>query len=178
LNRFVGLISLQVEALDHTVGELEIDIEDRWFDSEWRKQSAHPLEQHALTLRPTATCPFPDGSLNGTLSLWLDVLPSSAAKQMPALAIMPPPVVEFEVRVIVYKTRDVPPYDGDPKTKTDMFFRAALSDTQDTDTHWRCATGGGSFNYRLKWDMELPLVGEKGRELTLQCWDFDFPENK
>ena len=28
-------------------------------------------------------------------------------------------------------------------------------DYQDTDTHWRCKKGKGSFNWRMKFDVEL-----------------------
>ena len=59
------------------------------------------------------------------------------------------------------------PFDGDPNTKTDMFFRLWLSTLppKETDTHYRCATGSGSFNWRFKFDVTLPVEGEGLREV-------------
>jgi hypothetical protein len=53
-----------------------------------------------------------------------------------------------------------------------MFIKAAMNDAdeQSSDTHWRCANGRGSFNYRMKWDVELP---RKFFRLRLQAWDQD-----
>jgi hypothetical protein len=63
---------------------------------------------------------------------------------------------------------------------SDMFIKAELtyedsrdrtiSEAQSSDTHWRCADGKGSFNFRMKWDVELP---SKFFRLTLQAWDRD-----
>ncbi|RHZ34298.1 hypothetical protein DYB26_005831, partial [Aphanomyces astaci] len=43
---------------------------------------------------------------------------------------------------------------------------------QTTDTHWRCSTGKGSWNYRLKFTVQMPMKPEYGR-LTIQLWDKD-----
>ena len=63
--------------------------------------------------------------------------------------------------------------------QTDMFFRVWLSTLtpKETDTHLRCADGRGSFNWRFKFDLELPLESEGLRELHVQCWDLGFPHN-
>ena len=107
------------------------------------------------------------------------MLPSREARNLPITKIAPPLVVPFEMRVIVYGTRDIQPYDGDPDTKTDMFFRVWLSTLppKETDTHLRCADGRGSFNWRFKFELELPLKSEGLRELHVQCWDLGFPHN-
>ena len=75
--------------------------------------------------------------------------------------------VRFELRAIVWSTKNVPPFDGDPSTKTDMFFRLWLSTlpAKESDTHYRCATGAGSFNWRFKFDLTLPVEGEGLREV-------------
>ena len=39
-----------------------------------------------------------------------------------------------------------------------------------TDIHWRCATGKGSFNWRMLIDIDLP---HKYPLMRLQCWDQD-----
>ena len=88
----------------------------------------------------------------GLLTFWCDIVPVTHADERAPLTIYPPVPTEFEMRVIVYRTRDVPPHDGDPDTKNDMFFRLWLStqSAKDSDTHFRCGTGVGEFNWRFK----------------------------
>ena len=53
-----------------------------------------------------------------------------------------------------------------------MFVRAFLDSTraQETDTHFRCQDGKGSFNYRLVFDVCTP--GDS-LQLSVQVWDRD-----
>src|SRR5690606_4770306 len=48
-------------------------------------------------------------------------------------------------------------------------------DYQDTDTHWRCKKGKGSFNWRMKFDVELGhnTRAMKFPYLRFQMWDKD-----
>lgn len=43
---------------------------------------------------------------------------------------------------------------------------------QETDTHWRCYAGEGSWNWRLKFPVTLPMKPEMAR-LHIQLWDRD-----
>jgi hypothetical protein len=55
---------------------------------------------------------------------------------------------------------------------SDIFCRAFFNSDVDmqTDTHWRCSNGEGSFNYRLI----LPLKSdEKNFKLQIEAWDKD-----
>ena len=49
---------------------------------------------------------------------------------------------------------------ADSEGTSDVFVRAWLSgdseDRRETDTHWRCADGNPSFNYRLLFDVQSP----------------------
>jgi len=74
---------------------------------------------------------------------------ASKAADIDPLDITGEPDKEFEVRVVIWKTKDL-------KNKTwegctDAFFRLFFDSENDssTDTHWRCSDGKASFNWRI-----------------------------
>ncbi len=72
-------------------------------------------------------------------------------------------------KVVVWKTRDVPAMD-EVTQQSDLFLTGWVGDgkRQSTDTHWRCQTGEGNFNWR--WKFTVPST-EKFPILNVQCWD-------
>ena len=77
----------------------------------------------------------------------------SKAAGLPPRDISPAPVEEFEVRLVIWKTKDIEMMDWEGTS--DVFIRAFFDSEDDklTDTHWRCSNGTGSFNYRLKFKL-------------------------
>ena len=81
-----------------------------------------------------------------------------------AIVIQPPPVVEVEMRVCVFKARNM--VNKDVGGKNDLYFKlnvigldrtsARFSETQSTDIHWFAQKGEGSFNYRNIFPLTLP----------------------
>jgi hypothetical protein len=61
--------------------------------------------------------------------------------------------MEFELRCIIYETREVTLKDLLEKCN-DLFVRGYPGTLahQDTDTHWRCRDRG-SFNWRMKFNL-------------------------
>jgi hypothetical protein len=53
---------------------------------------------------------------------------------------------------------------------SDLYFKVAfgMSGTQATDIHFRAQNGKGSFNWRVKFPIELPLKGEGAGRLSVQ----------
>ncbi|KAG2513554.1 hypothetical protein JM16_007521 [Phytophthora kernoviae] len=164
---------------DDFVGATLIDLEDRWFDAKWqelglspdRPERRKPLEVRPL-FAPSSTLP------QGSLRLWVDILTSAEMKAVRPLDISLPPPQMFEVRVIVYKAKNVTP--GDFTDLSDLFVKCWLQSrddkSQNTDTHWRAKNGRASFNWRMKFDVELPLDPEKEADrghLHFQMWDRD-----
>jgi hypothetical protein len=86
----------------------------------------------------------------------VDIIGPKEAAANPKIDISPLPKEEFELRVIIWGTRDV--IFADELTKcNDLFLKGILgSQTLETDTHWRCRKLG-SFNWRFKFPMSLPL---------------------
>ena len=76
------------------------------------------------------------------------------------------------MRVVVWKTKDLPNMDveGCSDIQCKAYLTSGDGDEHLTDTHWRCQTGSGSFNYRLK----IPC-DSKQEDLTLrvEAWDRD-----
>ena len=61
--------------MDDLVGETFIDIENRWFNQEWRAHDLKPAERRTLKL--------PGSSMSqGKIQLWVDILTPQEAKQV------------------------------------------------------------------------------------------------
>lgn len=78
-----------------------------------------------------------------TLECWVDMLlPQEASLFLPDDVALPPAAM-FEVRVVIWKTKDVVSFDS-VTNMNDLFVRVRLEgcDLQlDTDTHWRSKKG-------------------------------------
>jgi hypothetical protein len=79
-------------------------------------------------------------------------------------------VKEYEMRFIIWKTKDVEMMDFEGTS--DVYCRTFLDPDEDhfTDTHWRCTTGKASFNWRN-------LIKIRSQQdqylLNIQTWDKD-----
>ncbi|RHY50693.1 hypothetical protein DYB38_011969 [Aphanomyces astaci] len=96
----------------------------------------------------------------GSLRLWLDILTPVEATASPAVDISLPPIETFEVRVVIYKAKDVVP--GDELSElSDLFVKCWMQSNNDkaqhTDIHRRAKNGKASFNWRMKFDIALPV---------------------
>jgi hypothetical protein len=78
------------------------------------------------------------------------------AGSTPRIDITPFPREEFEIRVIIWGTKDC--VFKDPATKCNDLYLVGIhgNKTLETDTHWRCRDKG-SFNWRFKYNVMLPL---------------------
>jgi len=110
----------------------------------------------------------------GKLELWVDLMSEEQALEYPLVDVAPPPDTLYELRVIIWKSANVPAFDSITKMN-DLYVRAQFGKKwMSTDTHLRCKKGAGSWNYRLKWSsLKLPLKRLESR-LSLQIWDRDF----
>lgn len=164
---------------DDFVGATIIDLEDRWFNAKWQELGLSPMRPEArkpLEVRPLFA---PSSTLpQGSLRIWVDILSGAEINVVRPLNISLPPPQIFEVRVIVYKAKNVTA--GDFTDLSDLFVKCWLQNrddrSQSTDTHWRAKHGRASFNWRMKFDIELPLDPEKEADrghLHLQMWDRD-----
>ena len=125
-----------------------------------------PLEMRPLW-KPSSS------NQQGVLQCWVDILNKDDTDRFPPVDIKPPPPEKFEMRLIVWKTRDVVAMDT-VTNQNDLFVRCWMEEDdknkQQTDCHYRCKHGKGSFNWRMKFNMELP---QKFPYLHIQMWDRD-----
>jgi hypothetical protein len=158
---------------DDLIGSVRIDIENRWFTTDWRTLDLKPVEIHQVRL-PTRETP------QGTLRLWLDILEPEKTKEHPLIDIKPPPPQEFELRVVCWSVWDCP--DMDWEGMSDLYCQFRCSSTNKfvrTDTHYRAQGGKGNFNWRVKFPILLPKHFGSARlglalpQLTMQIWDRD-----
>merc|ERR1719487_2011624 len=158
-NRFIDLKSHQL------IGETVVDIEDRWFHNRWQelnqedketKVPLKPIEARPLYMTGTST-------QQGLLQLWGEVLPVETARAAPPTKFEGPEPREYEVRVICWKSVEVPNMDANTSDLYGKFWLQGLK-KQTTDTHWRCKNGKGSWNYRIKVKKAMESGEEAGDE--------------
>mmetsp|Transcript_30279 Transcript_30279/g.29598 ORF Transcript_30279/g.29598 Transcript_30279/m.29598 type:complete len:175 (-) Transcript_30279:121-645(-) len=103
--------------------------------------------------------------------MWLELNPTTKATEDKVYDILPRPVKDYEVRVVVWDTKDIVAMDWEGTS--DLYVRAFFdsNDAKETDTHFRCSDGKGSFNYRLLFNMKCPTDHYL---FSLQAWDRDF----
>mmetsp|Transcript_8380 Transcript_8380/g.7747 ORF Transcript_8380/g.7747 Transcript_8380/m.7747 type:complete len:147 (+) Transcript_8380:1655-2095(+) len=101
--------------------------------------------------------------------MWLEIHPSSKESSK-VFDITPQPVLDYEVRLIIYDTKNL--INSEDEGATDAFFKSWIDDKDklETDTHYRCMDGKASFNYR-----QVSLIKAPRPEYlqTIQIWDRD-----
>ena len=108
----------------------------------------------------------PDATGNqGNLEVWVEMYEAGdeVPKPMPIFA---PPVIDVEMRVVVFKARNI--VNKDIGGQNDLFFKVGLvgvdhkqtrfRSTQSTDTHYFATDGKGSFN--CDWCARFTIGGE------------------
>jgi hypothetical protein len=147
---------------DELVGTTMIDLEDRYFDPIWRDLKEKPIETRTL-LHPDFEQP------QGEVTLWVDIFEASDNNVYKKVDITPSPESTFELRMIVWETEDIPFMDDEETT--DLYMCVIQGNTREsTDTHYRCQTGCGSFNWRIL----IPVIYPNPDTLvTIQAYDND-----
>jgi hypothetical protein len=140
-----GACNLEVTLMDadtlsnDTIGSTYIDLENRYFNVEWREYDLKPVETRTLHL-PTSSMSC------GKVSMWVEIMTPNEAASLPMIDIKPPPPEEFELRVIVWNTKNVPMRNKDGETKVDMKVKVNFIGYESVQSE----TGIGATNNR--WD--------------------------
>lgn len=144
------------------------DLEDRWYDRRWaplgRVADGPPLRPvenrslwsplfaspqacseccrctfaHAMHGSVKKSCWSSFFPLQGSLDMWLDIFTHAEALTCPPIDIRPPPPEDFEVRLIIWQTKEVQ-FRGKILKTADLFVRAWVEGTaaQKSDVHLR-----------------------------------------
>ena len=149
-------------ATDSKIGTTRIDLEDRFFNEAWMKINKKPVETRPLLIK---TVKRPQGHVR----LWVEIFEGGKVPEAEDISVKPP--LDFEARLVIWKSEDVP--NNDPEGLSDLYVVAKVNKLPEkhTDTHFRAASGKGSWNWRLKYNFSLPnpLINI----LTIQIWDKD-----
>lgn len=92
--------------------------------------------------------------------MWIDIL--GTRNKEPKTIIFPKVQNIYELRVVIWKTKDLVTKNGVGKLN-DIYVRGGIERGDrfyETDTHWRCRNIG-SFNWRWKYDISLPVDENK-----------------
>lgn len=148
---------------DSKIGSTKIDLEDRYFSYKWNKLENKPIETRTLYIKSSRVP-------QGYVRMWLEI--HSSKNRPDPIDITPKPPVEFEARLIAWKSEKVPTVAIEGVS--DLYMRAWVNQEppKETDTHYRCQRGNASWNWRLKFPVKLD--GRSNYELMLQLWDRDF----
>jgi hypothetical protein len=146
---------------DDKIGTTEIDLEDRFFSTKWKKLPHKPIETRKLFHKSTR-------HPRGYIRLWLDIYREGEMKD--PVDIEPRPPVECEARLIVWRSEGIP--SADLEDVSDLYVKAWVNNSKqkETDTHYRCQKGAGSWNWRMKFPVSLPFPHNV---VNIQVWDKD-----
>ena len=166
-----GSSKLRIQVMDYDnlftddlVGETSIDIEDRYFDNRWQALKNKPIEVRQLY--------HPDfENSQGEVLLWIEMFEQKTEDyKMEPWNINPEPISTLQMRLIIYETEDMENLDFEDVS--DIYVMAFIDgkNKQQTDVHYRCQNGHGSFN----WRMIIPLETPRDKyDLSLQVFDSD-----
>ena len=103
-----SISTLEVALYDHgyitdtLIGRTYIDLEDRWFDNEWRRLrdvQQIPRENRVL-LNDYNRVP------QGKMEMWIELYEPKKSIDIPIVPIESPQVTEWELRLVVWETRE------------------------------------------------------------------------
>jgi len=147
---------------DEFVGKTVIDLENRQYSEAWRGMEVKPIEVRTLW-HPLSS------NAQGQIEMWLDIMTPQEAANTPKVDISPPVPRNFELRMVVWNTKDCAFRDA---KMSDIFVVGYIEgmEPQKTDIHWRSENGEGMFNWRMVFPVTLPY---KTPRLKIQLWDKD-----
>ena len=148
--------------MDDLIGYIKIDVENRYWQNENQITTCNPIEAWQLKCDTSKLS-------QGDIRFWLDLVPFEMIELYKEFDITPKPKKKFQVRVIVWGCDDIPP--NNFEKMSDFYVVCEFNgENQRTDTHWRSVTGDGNFNWRMVFDVELPI---KDPMLSFKVYDKD-----
>jgi hypothetical protein len=165
-----------------SIGSTSILLENRVFSRYWSSKEYKPVERRALRL-PKINMP------QGHVEMCVDICRDEDAGSEPMAYLMVKPVkTDWELRCIVWTTRDVTPkkiYQSEddcccirycaPPNQSDIQIRCGLpkQNMSKTDTHERAIDGEAMFHWRSNHRLTLPCP-EPLANFKVQVWNINW----
>lgn len=159
---------------DSLIGATVVDVEQRLANPAWRGLKAAQRRERRL-LAGVGASDLPQGKVD----MRVDVLDWQEAQDAPAEVLTRPEPEPYELRLVVWATRDVRRPTGDDDAgrldEIDQYVTATANFggvgdvVKSTDTAWG-AGASADFNYRLVYRLALPC---KVPRVKLTVWDAD-----
>ena len=138
---------------DELIGETYIDLEKRYFHSDYQMKlnktsfSQIPIENRTL---------YKNGVSRGAIRMLVEVFPKSKDVDFPKTNIERNETNVYQLRIVIWNVDNVPTIN---KGKVDIQITASLQDPnvpEKTDVHYNSTNGHGEFNWRLIFNVEYP----------------------
>eukprot|EP00760_Papus_ankaliazontas_P002929 PhM_4_TR11334/c0_g1_i1/m.103946 len=136
---------------DELIGSTEINLEDRYYSAFGYSSGELPTGGSYTEKRDLLDR---HGGRQGRIEMWVDMFPMKCNIPRP-IDVKPPPPLNFELRVVVWNTRNVIMQETsiNGEEMTDIYVRAWVKGlenmAQETDVHYRSLDGTGNFNWRM-----------------------------
>lgn len=93
--------------------------------------------------------------------MWTEIITVDDSRKIPVSKIKSVKEETYEIRIIIWETREVPLTNGD---SVDIFIKCTFDPTGwskdeitlETDTHMNSKDGHGQFNWRMKFELQVP----------------------
>lgn len=135
---FPGCPPLVIDAMDYDllfgdelIGSTVVDLEDRYFNIEWKSILNKPIETRNLY--------HPSSQMSqGKIKMWIEINEVATGAKPKTWDITPEPPQPVEVRVCIFDTKEVIMMDAEGTS--DVFIRTYFDTKKalETDTHYRC----------------------------------------
>jgi hypothetical protein len=154
------VMSSQAAFTDTLVGSALVDIENRWFHSDYQRSltgaSDSSLNKKSLLPIETWTLRSSDGVPKGKLKFWLEVMDQGTSMGRP-IETLPSPQPEYlEVRIVLWRTRAVVKPEGEEHCHQGVSVFMQDLPSQESDTHYGSMDGTGTFNWRFVFNPKVP----------------------
>lgn len=162
----IGLFDYQDNGEDLLIGKSVLDLEDRYYTREYKLMIQNrkvPIEYRPLMCESIDPNTREISTISkGSLEMWIELLDTTTAAEVPVSKLLQPPAMEVEIRLICWTVHDlqmrmcIDDY-GDQRENVSIRARCSIDcrtyngpqpREQETDQH-DCCVGDGEFNWRF-----------------------------
>ena len=119
---------------DEFIGKTTVDVEDRFYDSNWCKLAEKPIETHELIDDSKS-------GYKGSVAFWMEVVNKTETKTLKKWDISPRPNYTVQMRMIVWEGEGLPMVDIEECSDFYVYGFVNEKTKQATDVHFRNQDG-------------------------------------